>query len=274
MNASELTPQLFLLLSDLVSARAGLHHALADRDIFAAKLELCLSEAGFESPLDYYYYLRYDDDTGTELTRLIETLTVHETYLFREAHALRVVADELAGRAAHRPTVWSAACSTGEEPLSLAMLLASRNVLGAVRVVASDVSNRAVERARSGRLGRRAIRSDLPPMMCERWLRPAGPGWTVDPELLNAIRWEQANLVSEPDVRRIGAAPFDIVLLRNVLIYFDDDTVRRVIRNVRQVLRPGGIVVVGASESLMRLGTGLELEELRGAFVYRSPGNT
>ena len=113
-------------------------------------------EAGFESLLDYYYFLRYDAGGAKELDALIDALVVGETYFFRELPPLEVVVGELvapAVAAGRRPAIWCAACATGEEPLTLAMMLAERGILGEVEIVASDISARALERARAGRFG-------------------------------------------------------------------------------------------------------------------------
>src|SRR5687768_10123504 len=123
MNAS---PQLFAILSGLVEERVGLHYGPSERDLFLDKVQVRALEVGFDSLLDYYYYLRYDDPNGTELDQLAEALVVHETYFFRELEPLAVAVDDVIGprvAAGQRARIWSAACATGEEPLTAAMLL-------------------------------------------------------------------------------------------------------------------------------------------------------
>lgn len=268
MTSQRFVPQVALLLSRFVEERTGLHYE--DLELFMDKLSRRAALAGYESALDYYYFLRYDAGSGGEMDALIDALVVGETYLFRELDALRILADEVlapAAAAGRRPRVWSAACATGEEPLTLAMLLAAPLLAGQLEIVASDISQAAVDRARRGELGRRALRGPCPPL-CERWL-DAGPGESarVRRDLVDAISWRRVNLIEEREVLAVGR--FDAIVCRNVLIYFTDETARRVIASLHDALAPGGRLLVGASESLLRLGTLLACEERGGSFFYR-----
>jgi chemotaxis protein methyltransferase CheR len=271
MPTSTLTPQLFAILGALVEERAGLHYGASAMELFADKVAQRASDAGFESLLDYYYYLRYDPAGGEELDRLVDALLVHETYFFREADQLRALVDEILLPAASRgarPRVWCAAAATGEEPLTLAMMLAERGALGRVEIVASDLSRRALERARAGVFGARSQRA-LPPEAA-RWLTRSGDAAVVDPSLRDAIEWRCANLVDPATYAAFGA--FDAIACRNVLIYFSDATAHRVVTSLAEHLVPGGHLLVGASESLLRFGTLLRCEERGGAFFYVKVG--
>jgi chemotaxis protein methyltransferase CheR len=162
--------------------------------------------------------------------------------------------------------IWCAASSTGEEPLTIAMLLAKRGLLQKSRIVASDVSERALARARSGTFGLRSVRA-LPPGIEGSFLRREGDKVYADPALVSAVEWRRVNLMEDESVAALGQ--FDVVLARNVLIYFADATVRRVVDRLSGALLPGGLLLVGASESLLRYGTSLSCEEHGGAFFYR-----
>lgn len=273
MNRLDLPPQLFVILAGLVEERVGLHYGPEDREIFAGKVKARAIEAGFDSLMDYYYFLRYDDADRTEFQALVNALAVHETYLFREPDSLHALLLQLdRGDPGARRRIWSAACATGEEPLTLAMLLEHRKRRHAFQIVASDVSERALELARAGRLSPRAIRGTTLGVDVGRWVHPEGAGYRVEPDLIETIEWRQVNLLDRDAVSEMGV--FDGIVCRNVLIYFSDDTARRVVENLCRVLRPGGYLVVGASESLLRLGTGLQLEERSGAFLYRKPATS
>ncbi len=263
----DLSAKVFAILSALVEERIGLTYALRDRELFAEKVGRRMREAGFESALDYYYYLRYDDAAAPEFAALVDELVVTETYFFREADVLRIVVDEVllpAVREGRRPRVWSAACASGDEPLTLAMLLADAGALDSVEIVASDLSLRALARAREHGWGARSMRAVAG---TTRWLVRDGEVARVDPRIVDAIHWGQLNLLDTARVRSLGS--FDVVFARNVFIYFSDATISRVIETLTSVLRPGGRLVVGASESLMRFGTMLECEEKSGVFFYR-----
>jgi chemotaxis protein methyltransferase CheR len=264
-----LTPQVFAILRGLIEERTGLHYGDADRELLAERVSVRAEEAGFETLLDYYYFLRYDPGADVEMGTLVEHLVVKETYLFREREQLRVLVSHILRPWAERRRlrVWSAACATGEEPVSLAVLLEREGLLDRVELVASDISARALERARSGQMGRRSLRA-LRPEEHAAWLHPLPDGTAqVDGELLRHISWHRVNLTDAAQVTAMGR--FDVILCRNVLIYFADETASRVVDSLAQTLRPDGLLVVSVTESLLRLGTSLACEEQAGVFFYR-----
>lgn len=270
MPSLELTPQLFAIFSQLVEDQCGLHYSPSDRSLFESKLAAQAAEQGFESLLDYYYRLRYDDPDGVETRALIQALVVHETYLFRELVPLELLCDGfLPGVIAERgrARVWSAACSTGEEPTTLAILLDQRGLLDKVELVASDISAIALAKARSGEFGRRALREGYPSGLAARYLEQGPAGVRCSPRITAAIRYFNVNLFDETAVRELGT--FDAILCRNVLIYFRDAQIVRVVSLLRDRVTPRGVILVGVSESLLRFGTSLACEERGGAFFYR-----
>jgi chemotaxis protein methyltransferase CheR len=269
MNA-ELNARVFTILSTLVEERTGLAYAQRDHSIFADKVHARMREAGFDSPLDYYYFLRYDPGSARELDALVDTLVVTETYFFREAGPLRVIVGLLAERVAagERPRVWSAACASGEEPLTIAMLLSDAGILDKVEIVASDISLRAFERAKEIGFGSRSLRA-TPPDAVARFMRREGEHVRVDRRLIDAITWRKVSIVDDAGLRQLGM--FDVIVCRNVFIYFSDLTILRVVQQMASMLRPNGRLLVGAAESLMRFGTTIECEERSGAFFYRRP---
>ena len=269
MTGLPLTLEVFATLGALVERRSGLQYRADNLEIFRGKASGRAEQLGFESLLDYYYYIRYDERGPAELDSLVESLLIHETYFFREADQLRaLVAPLLASRAAAGGPlrIWCAACSTGEEPYTLAMLFAEAGLLERAVILATDVSERALARARRGDFHPRALRL-LPSGVEGRFLTRSGGRMTVVPQLAAAIEWRQVNLLDAAMVTSLGR--FDAILVRNVLIYFADDTVRRVLSSLSDALAPRGLLLVGASESLMRYGTSLSCEEHCGAFFYR-----
>lgn len=270
MNELELTPPLFAILSSLIEERTGLCYTLQDQELLISKLSPRVLELGFGSFFDYYHYLRYDPESERELTALINALVVNETYFFREFTPLSVLVSEFVApraRAGQRVRIWCAACSTGEEPLTLAMLLAQHDVLDKVDLIASDISTAALAKARSGEYNRRSLRQVPAPHLVARWLTVRERSIAIDPALVAAIQWQQLNLMDTQAIEALG--PLDWILCRNVLIYFRDETAARVVNRMSQQLRPGGVLLVGVSESLMRFGTELSCEEHAGVFSYR-----
>ncbi len=257
-------------MSAFIEEKTGIHYGPSDLDLLREKLLPKAEERGCDSLLDYYYLLRYDDPSGRELEELVDALVVPETYFFREIEALSVAVEEfllpLVGRG-HRPRVWSAACATGEEPYTLAMLLDEAGALGKVDIVASDLSPRVLARARAGEFGGRSLRQVPKPGLAERWLERADRGVRLRPGLGEAIDFRRVNLIDPASVGALGS--FDVVFCRNVLIYFKDATASKVVASMRQTLRSGGVLFVGASESLLRFGNTFSCEERGGTFFYR-----
>lgn len=268
----DLTPQLFAILSALIEERVGLSYASTDQELLGSKVATRASEAGFESLLDYYYFLRYDTESAREFEALVNALVVNETFFFREFAPLQVAVTQFLlplVNSGHTPRVWCAACSTGEEPLSLAMLLEQHGILSKVELVATDVSTRALDQARAGQHSRRSLRQVPAPELVSKWLSVDDSGVRVASELRKAIDWRHANLFDEDAVQALGS--FDVIFCRNVLIYFRDQVVSRVVGFLRERLRADGALFVGVSESLMRFGNALECEERANVFLYRKP---
>jgi len=262
----------FVLLRDLVAQRTGVYFADDKRDLLADKIADLLAAQGMASYLDYYYLLRYDADAERHWRALVDRLAVPETYFWRQPEHSLAVARVLAPRHfARRPRapfrIWSAACCTGEEPLSIAIALAEAGLLDTrpIEIVASDASGAMIERARAGVYGERSFRA-LPAELRARYFRCEGRGWRVDPRLHERIRWTTANLVDPADVASLGDA--QVVFCRNVLIYFGERTVAHVARLLADAMPDDGFLCLGASESLTRYSTAFTLVEVDGAFMY------
>jgi chemotaxis protein methyltransferase CheR len=278
--AKPLSPQLFAILSALVEERLGVRYDVKDVESFSEKIGVRALEAGFDNALDYYYFLRYDAAATSELEALADTLVVGETYFFRELDALRAGVTQAllpAVTKRGRARLWSAGCAAGEEPVSLALLLEEAGIRDRTEIVATDVSARAIARAREGIYNVRSLRA-LPPnapppgftdllrKLSDATIVREGQGAQVARSVVAGIDYRQLNLLDDRAVAALGT--FDLVLCRNVLIYFADATVKRVVSSLSRALHEDGRLIVGASESLLRFGTMLRCEERGGAFLY------
>uniref|UniRef100_UPI003A8950F0 CheR family methyltransferase n=2 Tax=Sphingomonas sp. GlSt437 TaxID=3389970 RepID=UPI003A8950F0 len=197
----------------------------------------------------------YDADPRGKLgDQIVDALLNQETSFFRDGAVLDMVADaamamavEHAGR---RIKVWSAGCANGQEPLSLAMLFAERarqQGLAEPEILATDVSDAAISRARAGRFSQFEIQRGLPVRRMIEWFEADGPTWTARPDLVRRIVFRRHNLVG--DVPPVGR--FDIVLCRNVLLYLSADQRQQVFDAFARVVRPGGLLVLGAGETVI-----------------------
>lgn len=268
-RALPLPSPVFTILSGLIEERLGLFFGPNDSEILAEKVSPRAIECGFDSLLDYYYYLRYDAGAAAEVERLADALVVNETYIGRELDQLSALVEIVLPRLLaerSRVRIWSAACSTGEEPLTLAGMLADRGLLPRVELLASDLSQRALAMAQSGRFSGRSLRA-LPPD-ANGWLSFDGSTAIARSELLRSVSFRQLNLSDGMAIRGLGK--LDVIVCRNVLIYFRDEMIKRVVESLAAALNPGGYLLVGVSESLLRFAAAeLECEEHRGAFFYR-----
>lgn len=209
-----------------------------------------------------------------EWAALLPHVTIKESYCFRTPqHFVRlaeVVLPRLVARpeAKRRLRVWSAGCARGEEPATLAIVLAESPALAAWDwlVVGTDVDEEALAAARSGVYSERAV-AQVPAPLLARYFTSHGNDFELAPSLRRRIEYHAVNLVAEP--LAVPHCPFDVVFLRNVLIYFRPESQRRVIAAVVRAMSPDGMLFVGPSETLWQLSEELEPEDLGDCFCYR-----
>jgi chemotaxis protein methyltransferase CheR len=258
------------VLRDLIHQRLGLSYEPVHFDQVADRLAPLVVARGMSSFMDYYYFLKYADEPE-EWTKVMDALAVHETYFWREIDQLRAVVDVVVPQLARRGTsplkIWSVPCSTGEEPLTLAMLLSEAGWFDRlpIELVASDASPNALRHARAGEYGARSFRN-LPEAMREKYFVPKGNKWCIVPDLHRRVRYDMVNLVEADEVRRHASAP--IIVCRNVFIYFSEESIRRAISVFEHAMPVPGYLCVGASESLLRRTVTFELQDVGGAFMY------
>ena len=180
---------------------------------------------------------------------VVEALLNQETSFFRDAGVLEQVVEAAASMPVDsgRLRIWSAGCSTGQEPLSLAMLFAERGQMPVPEIQATDVSNAALVRARSGRYSQFEVQRGLPIRRLMQWFDPAGEDWVAKADLVDRIRYRRLNLASDP----VLPGRFDVILCRNVLLYFNAAMRARVLDALAGALRPGGMLVLGAGETVI-----------------------
>jgi chemotaxis protein methyltransferase CheR len=265
----------FRLIRDLVNEFCGI--SFQDDALFVVERRLRerLAALGLEDFSAYYQYLRYHSDARAELERAVDCLTTNETYFFREEYQLRGFRDEvlpallaLAG-SRRRLVIWSAGCSTGEEVYTIAMLVAESGLFDGwdVRVFGSDISRRVLAVARKGVYGPSSFRA-MPPAYA-RWFIDGPEGRSVHPRIRAMCHFGQLNLLESARTAIVGRV--DAIFCRNVLIYFDAASRRRVIDSFHERLWPGGYLMLGHSESLLNVSTAFEVAHLRSDLVYRRP---
>ena len=278
-RATDLSETTFNLLRGLIADRIGVFFDDAKRDMLADKLSEAIAARGLSSYLDYYYLLRYDAEAERHWAELANRLAVPETYFWRQAEHFEALAGIIVPRhfeesPGSRLRIWSAACCTGEEPLSIAIALAEARWLerSPIEIVASDASPALIERARQGLYGERSFRS-LPQALRDKYFRREDGRWRIDRGVHERVRWTVANLMNADEIAPLATA--DVIFCRNVFIYFSTEAIQRVVRHFGASMPLGGHLFLGAAESLTRLTTGFVLEQAGQAFVYvnrRTPG--
>jgi chemotaxis protein methyltransferase CheR len=271
LEAPGLSDSLFVLLRDLIHERAGMFYDEGSRDLLAGRLWSRMLDLGFDSFLDYYYLLKYDESAG-EWPYLMNALTVRETFFWREIDHVRALVDVLVPQhASQQPGVplriWSAACATGEEPLTIAIALCEAGWFDRmpIELYASDISPQAIEQARRGVYPERSFRA-IPAALRAKYFAPEGGGWRVAPGIHARVHWSAANLMDPSAVAQLATA--SVVFCRNVFIYFSEAAIRKTVRLFFERMPAPGYLFVGVSEPLLRLTTGFDLREIGGAFVY------
>src|SRR5678816_1234342 len=260
------------LIQALINERTGMHFDNGKRDILLDKLSPLVIERGFGSYLDYYYLLKYDPSAPVEWQNVMNALSVQETYFWREIDQVRALVQTLVpqwhARNAHSTLrIWSAACATGEEPLTIAIALNEAGWFerASIEIVASDASSKAIDRATRGVYRERAFRN-LPAPLRDRYFERDGSDWRVRSSIHSRIKWGLANLMEEDQISHLADA--DFIFCRNVFIYFSESAISRVVRSFSKFIRPPGYLFVGAAESLIRMTTDFNLTEVDDAFVY------
>jgi chemotaxis protein methyltransferase CheR len=260
------------LIQSLINERTGMFFDNGKRDLLIDKLAPLVIERGFSSYLDYYYLLKYDTASRLEWQNVLNTLSVQETYFWREIDQVRTLVQTLlpewqAANAGATLRIWSAACATGEEPLTIAMALNEAGWFdkAPIEILASDASSKAIERAREGVYRDRAFRN-LPAGLRERYFEQEGPAWRVRSDIHRRVKWGLANLMEEDQIAPFACAHF--IFCRNVFIYFSENAIRRAVRSFAKFMKPPGYLFVGAAESLIRVTTDFNLTEVDDAFVY------
>lgn len=247
----------------------GLNLTEAKHQLVATRLGKKLRELKIPS-YEAYYDLVVGDRTGESLIALIDALSTNHTSFLREASHFDYLVKNVLPKLRKRATIdiWSAPCSTGEEPYSIAVTMLEQ--LGvparpALRIRATDISTRALGIARKGAYEADRLGS-MPVPLIKKYFTQTAPGvFQIRPEIGRMIEFERGNLV-EP--MRSGRS-FPIIFCRNVMIYFDKPTQEKVVASLSQFLEPGGYLLIGHSESLM--GVNHALEYVLPA-IYRKPG--
>lgn len=273
-----LTDEEFNVLRKFIHQRSGIAISPTRKYLLENRLTPRLRELGMTSFGAYLAYLQQTPRNKPEEKRLFDLVTTNETSFFRNTPQLEVfrkhVLPELLERnrklSPLRLHIWSAGCSTGEEPYTLGIIC--QEVLGAelprwrIRITAHDISEAVLQTAKQGFYSDHALRT-TPKHVVQTYFEQHEDRYRIKAGIRNMVRFGQFNLNDSAQLKRMERA--DIIFCRNVIIYFDTDMKRRVIQSFAEHLDPGGYLFIGHSESLHNLSDVFEAKHFPGAMVYR-----
>ena len=253
--SSQLTDKEFRKISHTVKSISGIDLHEGKKELIKARLHKRLRQLKLKTFSDYVRYLRHDH-TGSELTAMLDAISTNMTSFFREDSHFTYLTNKIVpamNSAASKPIrIWSAGCSSGEEPYSIAITLLSslsdsskRNV----KILATDISTRILAKAKQGTYDTKRLQTVAPHLRL-KYFRPVQTGfkglYEVKDELRNMIHFARLNLMENWPMK----GPFDVIFCRNVMIYFDKATQTKLVERFFEILAPGGILFIGHSESL------------------------
>ncbi|HEY1793114.1 MAG TPA: CheR family methyltransferase [Opitutaceae bacterium] len=258
------------LLRDLVHDKTGAFFETDRLGSLMEKLQPLAGSYGCRTFLDYYYVLKYDDPNGIQLKRLLDAISVQETFFWRESDQLRALTDRVAPawfKQTSKPLrIWSAACASGEEPYSIAIALREAGLSShPIEILGSDASEAALAAARTAVYRERSFRT-LSHALREKYFHKVEGGHRLTHDIVSKVQFRWANLMKLEDLTESAGA--QVVFCRNVFIYFSPTSIQKVLSHMSNILPRGGYLFTGASESLFNVTRHFELNDLGGAFVY------
>ncbi len=262
----------FQQLRDLIYQTTGIFFQENKRYLLESRVRRRLTELKLPSARDYVHLLS-NGQSSEELRRLINAITINETFFFRAPGQLEVIENHLVPEwlQFRRPIrIWSAGCSSGEEPYTIALFL-RHNLLPRYpqlrfEIIGTDINTEVLQQAQEGLYGSYAIRN-LPPEYLQRYFIAAGNYYRLRPEIRQMVQFRVLNLVDTLAMQAMR--DFDLIICANVLIYFDDNIKRRVVQSFYRSLVPGGYLFIGFSETLYGISQAFHPVRCGKTIVYR-----
>ncbi len=271
-----LSEDVFRLIRDIIRDYCGLYFDDSSKYLIEKRLSRRVRGHHLNDFRDYYRFIRYDRNSAEELSQIMDILTVNETYFFREQNQLRAFSEEMleelkeANSATKTLRIWSAGCSTGEEPYTIAMLINEKVSFRGwdVEIYGSDINQRVLQTARKGVYRKNSFRTTEPYFLTKYFVEEDGSSRIIDAMKQN-VNFSYLNLLDNFRTKFLGK--MDVIFCRNVLIYFDTASRRRVIDNFYDRLNEGGYLLLGHAESLINISTAFKLRHFKNDMVYQKP---
>ncbi len=268
----------FKTLRDFIYEKSGIYFSDQKKYLMETKILERIKERGFRDFNEYAYFLMYSKDYKEELKYLFNAITINETSFFRNKPQIEAFRNHILPELISLPdrqtfktiTILSAGCSTGEEPYTLAIVckefIETKAKDWRVMIEAGDLSEAALAQAREGLYSAYTLRN-VPPSYLEKYFVKEGENYRVKDEIKRMVRFYHLNLTDDSQMRRITKK--DVIFCRNVMIYFDDAVKKKVVNYFYDILKVGGYLIIGHSESLHNITRAFKIVHFPGALAYK-----
>jgi chemotaxis protein methyltransferase CheR len=271
-----LSDELFYKFNKLIYRKTGINYEYNKKYFVQKRIEKRAEILEMDSLSEYYIMLKFADDPK-EFDQLVNDLTVNETYFFRDYPQLRNFAEDILplfekeNESTKKIKIWCAACSTGEEPYTLSIILQEmldKYEKWEVQILASDINTEVLQHARIGLYENRSVK-DVPPEYLDKYFTRRNDKHLINLNVRKPITFKRINLMDKNAMSNIVGC--DFIFCRNCLIYFDDESRKDVLSSFYNSLNPGGFIFLGHSESVGRISSAYKVQRIGDTIVYSRP---
>ncbi len=277
MSPSQLSDEKFKQIRYLIYEESGMYFTDNKKYLLENRLSKRMEEVKLTSFDEYYYLLKYSPKKREELSKLFDQVTINETSFFRNMPQLQAFEKEIVPEilknnnpGSQKLRIWSAGCSNGQEPYTLAMILANISATKAFKfvpeIIANDISGAMILEAQKGRYKGYYLRNTPDPYK-SKYFTKNGDDYTIGDSIKVMVKFSIMNLLDEAKTKMVRN--MDVIFCRNVLIYFDDEVKKKVIEMFYESLNPGGYLFIGHLESLHNISRAFKLMLFPNAIVYK-----
>lgn len=278
-NVQEITQDDFVTIRDFIHERSGIYFAENKKYIIENRLSKRMGELGIKNYKDYFYQMKYDI-SQKEFNTLMNLITTNETSFFRNPPQLKSFSEEVIPllikekeqKKQKNLRIWSAGCSTGEEPYTIGIILREKiRDLNSwhMEIFANDISEQVLYTARRGIYSRSTLRS-TDKFIIEKYFINEPEGYRISDDIKKLVKFSHMNLTDNRKIKTLSN--IDVIFCRNVMIYFSDEVKKNIVRQYYNCLRPGGYLYIGHSESLHGISKAFKLVYFKNALVYKKEG--
>ncbi|MFV1951585.1 MAG: protein-glutamate O-methyltransferase CheR [Nitrospinota bacterium] len=274
--APKLSEEVFRLLRDFIYDYCGIFFDGDSKFLLEKRLSGRIEKLRMRDFKEYYYFLRYNKGSGKELNGIIDILTTNETYFFRESQQLKAFSEEILPEIEDNKRkkgektlrIWSAGCSTGEEPHTIAILIIESEKFADwdVKIFANDISSSTLNTARDGVYKKSSFRTTNK-FYIDKYFREEDGKLKVIDKVRDLVNFSHLNLMDKCRISLLGT--MDVIFCRNVIIYFGHEARKSLIESFHGKIEDGGYLLLGHAESLINISTAFKLKHLKNDVVYQ-----